>query len=104
MIDSGGYRGPEHADSRLPVRRRPGGELARQLHRAIPRPPNPHPAKREDRHHFLLPEGISMVVANLSSVTLLGIKVSRRHPNMVTCALQADDERRVLAVIQNLRG
>jgi hypothetical protein len=31
---------------------RPGGELTRQLHRAVPRPPHPHPPQREDRHHF----------------------------------------------------
>jgi len=47
VIDSGAYRGPEHADGRCPVRRRAKGELAGQLHRTVPRPPDLQPAERK---------------------------------------------------------
>ena len=52
VIDAGGYSGPQYADGGLTVRRRSGGELTRQLHRAVPRPPHQHPSKRVGRHHF----------------------------------------------------
>jgi hypothetical protein len=45
VIDSGGYRGLEHADSRCPVRWRPKGVRAGQLHRAVSRPPDLHGAQ-----------------------------------------------------------
>jgi hypothetical protein len=47
VIDSGGDRGPEHADRRWPVRWLPEGEGAGELHRTVPRPPDPHAAKCE---------------------------------------------------------
>jgi len=47
VIDSGGDRGPEHADGRCPVRRRPEGVRAGELHRAVPGPSDLHLAERE---------------------------------------------------------
>jgi hypothetical protein len=47
VIDPGGYRGPEHADGRCAVRWCPVSERASELHRTVPRPPDPHRAKRE---------------------------------------------------------
>jgi hypothetical protein len=38
VIDSGGYHGLKHADGRCPVRWRPKGVRAGELHRTVPRP------------------------------------------------------------------
>jgi hypothetical protein len=47
VIDSGGDRGPEHADGRCPVRWRPDGVRAGQLHCPVPRSPDLHGAQGE---------------------------------------------------------
>jgi len=47
VIDSGGDRGPEHTDGRCPVRRRPEGVRAGELHRTVPGPPDLHWAQGE---------------------------------------------------------
>ncbi len=47
VIDSGGDRGPEHADGRCPVRWRPEGVRAGELHRTVPGPSDLHLAERE---------------------------------------------------------
>jgi hypothetical protein len=47
VIDSGGYRGLEHAYGRCPVRWRPEGVRAGELHRAVPGLSDLHLAERE---------------------------------------------------------
>ncbi len=47
VIDSGSGRGPQYADGRGAVRSRPEGERAGELHRTVPRPPDPHRAQGE---------------------------------------------------------
>jgi hypothetical protein len=47
VIDSGGDRGPEHADGRCPVRWRPEGVRAGKLHRPVPGPSDLNLAERE---------------------------------------------------------
>jgi hypothetical protein len=51
VIDTGRDRGPQHAKRRGPVRRRPEGERARELHRAVPGPPDLARAQGKCRGH-----------------------------------------------------
>ena len=50
VIDSGGYRGPEHTEGRCPVGWRPEGVRAGELHRTVPRPSDLHAAEAEGGH------------------------------------------------------
>jgi hypothetical protein len=47
MVDSGGDRGADHAESRCPVRRRVDGPWTGQVHGAVPGPSDPSRAERE---------------------------------------------------------